>query len=84
MHPDCRLRSLKRSSTARQKAHDHPRQHIARACRCKPWRSTCALRRVYRPTWLAVAWKSTAIFFAYMVAVSIAIENTSSFLIISD
>jgi hypothetical protein len=43
-----------------------------------------ALRRVYRPTWLAVAWKSTVVIFAYMVAVSIAIENTSDFLIIAD
>ena len=43
-----------------------------------------ALRRVYRPTWLAVAWKSTVVIFIYMVAVSIAIENTSDFLIIAD
>jgi hypothetical protein len=43
-----------------------------------------ALRRVYRPTWLAVSWKSVAVIFAYMVIVSIAIENTSDFLIIAD
>ena len=43
-----------------------------------------ALRRVYRPTWLAVTWKSVAVVFAYMVLVSIVIENTSSFLIIAD
>ena len=43
-----------------------------------------ALRRVYQPTWLAVAWKSAAVFFAYTVAISIAIEKTSDFLIIAD
>lgn len=43
-----------------------------------------ALRRVYRPTWLAVSWKSAAVISAYIVAVSIAIENTSGFLIIAD
>ena len=43
-----------------------------------------ALHRVYRPTWFAVAWKSTAMIFAYLVVVSIAIENTSSLLIIAD
>jgi hypothetical protein len=43
-----------------------------------------ALRQVYRPTWLAVSWKSVAIVFAYMMVVSIAIENTSDFLIIAD
>ena len=43
-----------------------------------------ALRRVYRPGWLAVAWKSVAVFFAYLMVMSIAIENTSSFLIIGD
>ena len=43
-----------------------------------------ALRRVYRSTWFAVLWKSVVIIFAYMVMVSIAIENTSDFLIIAD
>ena len=43
-----------------------------------------ALRRVYRPTWLAVSWKAVAVVFAYMIVVSIAIENTSDFLIIAD
>lgn len=43
-----------------------------------------ALRRVYRPAWFALAWKSTAMLFAYLVIVSIAIENTSDFLIIAD
>ena len=43
-----------------------------------------AVRRVYQSNWFAVAWKSAVILFAYMVVVSIAIENTSSFLIIAD
>ena len=43
-----------------------------------------ALRRVYQPTWFAVSWKSVVVIFAYMVIVSIAIENTSDFLIIAD
>lgn len=43
-----------------------------------------AVRRVYQPTWFAVAWKSTAVLFAYVLVVSIAIENTSGFLIIAD
>lgn len=43
-----------------------------------------ALRRVYQSTWFAIAWKSAIVLFAYMVAVSIAIENTSGFLIIAD
>jgi hypothetical protein len=40
--------------------------------------------RVYQSSWFAVAWKSAIILFAYMVIVSIAIENTSDFLIIAD
>jgi hypothetical protein len=43
-----------------------------------------ALRRVYQPTWFAVSWKSVVVIFAYMMIVSIAIENTSDFLIIAD
>jgi hypothetical protein len=43
-----------------------------------------AVRRVYQSSWFAVAWKSAVILFAYMVVVSIAIENTSDFLIIAD
>src|SRR5210317_195737 len=43
-----------------------------------------AIRRVYQSSWFAVAWKSAVILFAYMVVVSIAIENTSDFLIIED
>ena len=43
-----------------------------------------ALRRVYQPTWFAVAWKSFVVIFAYMMIVSIAIENTSDFLVIGD
>ena len=43
-----------------------------------------AIRRVYQSSWFAVAWKSAIILFAYMVIVSIAIENTSDFLIIAD
>ena len=43
-----------------------------------------AVRRVYQSTWLAVAAKSFAVLFAYMVLVSVVIENTSNFLIITD
>ena len=43
-----------------------------------------AVHRVYKSNWFAVAWKSAVILFTYMVVVSIAIENTSSFLIIAD
>ena len=43
-----------------------------------------AVRRVYRSGWLAVAFKSTAVLFAYMIVVSVVIENTSDFLIIAD
>jgi len=43
-----------------------------------------AVRRVYRPGWLAVAWKSAAVIFAYLIIVFIAIESTSGFLIIAD
>jgi len=43
-----------------------------------------AMHRVYRSNWLAVALKSTAVLFAYMVIVSVVIENTSNFMIIAD
>jgi hypothetical protein len=43
-----------------------------------------ALRRVYQSSWLAAALKSAAVLFAYMIVVSVVIENTSSFLIIAD
>jgi len=43
-----------------------------------------AVRRVYKSSWLAVALKSTAVLFAYMIAVSVVIEYTSSFMIIAD
>ena len=43
-----------------------------------------AVRRVYRSGWLAVAFKSTVVLFAYMIVVSVVIENTSDFLIIAD
>ncbi len=43
-----------------------------------------AVRRVYQSNWLAVASKSAVVLFAYMIVVSVAIENTSSFRIIAD
>ena len=43
-----------------------------------------AAQRVYGSNWLVAALKSAAVLFGYMIAVSIAIENTSSFLIIAD
>jgi uncharacterized membrane protein (DUF485 family) len=43
-----------------------------------------AVRRVYRSPWLAVAAKSAAVLFGYMILVSIVIENTSNFRIIAD
>jgi hypothetical protein len=43
-----------------------------------------ALRRVYKSSWFVVAFKSTAVMLAYMVVVSVAIENTSNFMIIAD
>lgn len=43
-----------------------------------------AMRRVYQSTWLAVAAKSAAVLFAYMILVSVVIENTSNFRIIAD
>jgi hypothetical protein len=43
-----------------------------------------AVRRVYQSDWLAVAFKSAVVLFAYMMVVSIVIENTSNFLIIAD
>jgi hypothetical protein len=43
-----------------------------------------AIRRVYQSSWFAVAWKTVVVLFVYMIVVSIAIENTSSFMIIAD
>lgn len=43
-----------------------------------------AARRVYGSGWLAVAGKSAIVLSAYMIAVSVVIENTSTFLIIAD
>ncbi len=43
-----------------------------------------AVRRVYRSRWWVTVLKSTAVLFGYMILVSIAIENTSTFLIIAD
>ena len=43
-----------------------------------------AVRRVYRSDWLAVAFKSLVVLFAYMIVVSVVIENTSNFMIIAD
>jgi hypothetical protein len=43
-----------------------------------------AVRRVYRAGWPAVVLKSTAVLFAYLIVLSVAIENTSSCLIIAD
>ena len=43
-----------------------------------------AVRRVYRSGWLATAGKTTAVLFAYMIVISLVIENTSNFMIIAD
>lgn len=43
-----------------------------------------AMRRVYRSGWFAVVFKSAVVLFAYMIVVSVVIENTSNFLIIAD
>lgn len=43
-----------------------------------------AVRRVYEPGWIALALKSTAVLFGYMIIVSLVIENTSTFMIIAD
>ncbi len=43
-----------------------------------------ALRRVYASNWWVAAAKTGAILFAYMIVVSIVVETSSSFLIISD
>lgn len=43
-----------------------------------------AMRRVYQPGWIALALKSVAVLFGYMIVVSLVIENTSSFMIIAD
>ena len=43
-----------------------------------------AVRRVYQSKWLVVVFKSAIVLFAYMIVVSVVIENTSNFLIIAD
>ncbi len=43
-----------------------------------------AVRRVYASSWPISALKSLVVLFGYMIAVSVAIENTSNFLIIAD
>jgi len=43
-----------------------------------------AVRRVYGSSWLATILRSVAVLFGYMIAVSVAIEGTSNFLIIAD
>jgi hypothetical protein len=43
-----------------------------------------AVRRVYQSDWLAVARKSAIVLFGYLIVVSVAIENSSSFKIIVD
>lgn len=43
-----------------------------------------AVRRVYRSDWPGVAFKTAVVLFAYMIIVSVVIENTSNFLIIAD
>ena len=43
-----------------------------------------AMKRVYASSWFIAALKSVAVLLGYMIIVSIAIENTSSFLIIAD
>ena len=43
-----------------------------------------AVQRVYGSSWLVTALRSAAVLFGYMIVVSVAIENTSDFLIIAD
>ena len=43
-----------------------------------------AVRRVYQSDWLVVVFKSAIVLFAYMIVVSVVIENTSNFMIIAD
>lgn len=43
-----------------------------------------SVRRVYQSSWPSVLYKSVAVLFAYMIVVSVAIENTSNFMIIAD
>jgi hypothetical protein len=43
-----------------------------------------AVQRVYASKWLVAALKSGAVLFGYLIVVSVAIENTSNFLIIAD
>ena len=48
------------------------------------WYFTISLHRVYRSSWLVTGIKSFVILFVYMIIVSVAIETSSSFLIMSD
>jgi hypothetical protein len=43
-----------------------------------------AMRRVYQSGWHAIAAKSSAVLFVYMIVASVLIENTSNFMIIAD
>lgn len=43
-----------------------------------------ALRRVYRSGWPGVVLRAVVVLFAYMIIVSVAIENTSEIAIITD
>ena len=43
-----------------------------------------AVQRVYGSNWLVAALRSAAVLFGYLIVVSVAIENTSNFLIIAD
>jgi hypothetical protein len=43
-----------------------------------------AVRRVYQSSWLGILSRSALVLFAYMIIVSLVIENTSSFEIIAD
>jgi len=42
------------------------------------------VRRVYKSDWFRVLYKSAIVLFAYMIIVSVVIENTSTFRIIAD
>ena len=43
-----------------------------------------AVRRVYQSDWFGVSYKSAIVLLAYMIIVSVVIENTSTFRIIAD
>ena len=48
------------------------------------WYFTISIRRVYQSNWPITFLKSFVILFVYMIIVSVAIETSSSFLIMSD